>query len=619
MTNPNMSIELIPRKVLLGNPVKTSPQISPDGTRMAYLAPVNDVLNVWVGTIGSEDYAPVTKDTDRGIRFYFWAKDNKHIVYIQDVGGNENWRLYATNLETQETRDLTPFEGVQTQVIDLDKHFPNELIIGMNKDNPRAHDVYHLDLTSGELTQVAKNPGNVAGWVTDTNFKVRAALAMTPEGGRAVLLRDDEQSDWRTILTWNPDDAENSFPVSFTQDGQSMYLVDARNSNTGRLVKMDLATSETSVIAEDAQYDVSNVLVNPDNYTIQAVAFNRDRVEWIVLDESIKLDFDTIREISRGNFAVTSRDNADRTWIISFSRDDGPVAFYAYDRQTRKVTFLFDNQPDLNKYTLATMEPISFTSRDGLTIHGYLTLPAKTEGKNLPLVLNVHGGPQARDNWGYNPEAQWLVNRGYACLQVNYRGSTGYGKEFLSAGDREWGGKMHDDLVDAVQWAIKQGIADPQKVAIYGGSYGGYAALVGATFTPDLFCCAVDIVGPSNLITLLRSVPPYWSALLVSLYRRVGNPDTDEEFLNSRSPLFKVDQIKIPMLIAQGANDPRVKQAESEQIVEAMKKRGIDYEYMLFPDEGHGFAKPENRLKFYAAAEKFLAKHLGGRFEESNS
>ncbi|HYL42072.1 MAG TPA: S9 family peptidase [Ktedonobacteraceae bacterium] len=619
MTSPNMSIELIPRKVLLGNPVKTSPQISPDGTRMAYLAPVNDVLNVWVGTIGSEDYAPVTKDTERGIRFYFWARDNKHILYIQDVGGNENWRLYATNLETRETRDLTPFEAVQTQVIDLDKHFPNELIIGMNKDNPKVHDVYHLDLTSGELAQVARNPGNVAAWVTDTNFKVRAALAMTPDGGRALLLRDDEQSDWRTILTWNPDDAENSFPVSFTRDGQSMYLVDARNSNAGRLVKMDLATGETSVIAEDAQYDVSNVLVNPDNYTIQAVAFNRDRVEWIVLDESIRLDFDTLREISRGNFAVTSRDNADRTWIISFSRDDGPVAFYAYDRQTRKVTFLFDNQPDLNKYTLAAMEPISFTARDGLTIHGYLTLPPKTEGKNLPLVLNVHGGPQARDNWGYNPEAQWLANRGYACLQVNYRGSTGYGKEFLSAGDSEWGGKMHDDLVDAVQWAIKQGIAEPQKVAIYGGSYGGYAALVGATFTPDLFCCAVDIVGPSNLITLLRSVPPYWSALLVSLYKRVGNPDTDEEFLNSRSPLFKVDQIKIPMLIAQGANDPRVKQAESEQIVEAMKKRGIDYEYMLFPDEGHGFAKPENRLKFYAAAEKFLAKHLGGRFEENNN
>ncbi|MFL5627027.1 MAG: S9 family peptidase [Ktedonobacteraceae bacterium] len=619
MTNSGTSIKLIPRKVLLGNPVKTSPQISPDGTRMAYLAPVNNVLNVWVGTIGRDDYVPVTKDTDRGIRFYFWAKDNKHIVYIQDVGGNENWRLYATNLQTQETRDLTPFEGVQTQIIDLDKHFPNELLIGMNKDNPKVHDVYHLDLTSGELIQVAKNPGNVAGWVTDTNFKVRGALAMTPDGGRALLLRDDEQSDWRTLLTWSPDDAENSLPVSFTQDGQSMYLVDARNSNAGRLIKMHTATGEITVIAEDPQYDVSNVLVDPDNYTIQAVAFNKDRVEWVVLDESIRLDFDTVREISRGNFTVTSRDNADKTWIVSFSRDDGPVAFYAYDRQTRKVTFLFDNQPDLNNYTLATMEPISFTSRDGLTIHGYLTLPPQTERKNLPLVLNVHGGPQARDNWGYNPEAQWLANRGYACLQVNYRGSTGYGKEFVNAGDREWGGKMHDDLVDAVHWAIAQGIADPQKIAIYGGSYGGYAALVGATFTPDLFCCAVDVVGPSNLITLLRSFPPYWSTFMASFYKRVGNPDTDEEFLKSRSPLFKVDQIKIPMLIAQGANDPRVKQAESEQIVEAMKKRDIDYEYMLFPDEGHGFAKPENRLKFYAAAEKFLAKHLGGRFEESNS
>jgi dipeptidyl aminopeptidase/acylaminoacyl peptidase len=625
MADSSIAIELIPRKVLLGNPAKASPQISPDGTRMAYLAPVSDVLNVWVGTPGADDYRPVTRDTERGIRFYFWARDNKHIVYIQDAGGNENWHLYATHLESGETRDLTPFEGVQAQVIDLDKHFPNELIIGMNKENPQVHDVYHLDLTSGELRLVAKNPGNVAGWVTDTSFLVRAALAMTPDGGRALLVRDSEEADWRTLLTWSPDDADNSFPVSFTQDGGSMYLVDARNANAGRLVTMDIASGRTSVIAADAQYDVSNVLVNPDTYGIQAVAFNRERVDWVVLDEAIRLDFDTLREISRGNFAVTSRDNADATWMISFSRDDGPVAYYAYERKSRKVTFLFDNQPDLNNYVLATMEPISFTTRDGLTIHGYLTLPpgaqrgrdaAHPEG--LPLVLNVHGGPQARDNWGYNPEAQWLANRGYACLQVNYRGSTGYGKEFLNAGDREWGGKMHDDLIDAVHWAIQQGIADPRRVAIYGGSYGGYAALVGATFTPDIFRCAVDIVGPSNLITLLRSVPPYWSAFLASLYRRVGNPDTEEEFLKSRSPLFRVDQINIPILIAQGANDPRVKQAESEQIVAAMQQRGIDYTYMLFPDEGHGFAKPENRLKFYAAAEKFLAQYLGGRYEDSH-
>ncbi|GAC1378753.1 MAG: S9 family peptidase [Ktedonobacteraceae bacterium] len=619
MINSTTYVELIPRKVLLGNPVKTNPQISPDGTRMAYLAPVNNVLNVWVGPVGSENYQPVTQDTDRGVRFYVWAHDNKHILYIQDIGGNENWRLYATNLETQQTRDLTPFENVQTQLVDLDKHFPNEMLIAMNKDNPQVHDVYHLDLNSGELSLVAKNPGNVAGWVTDTNFKVRAALAMTPDGGRAVLIRDSEQADWRTLLTWNPDDAQNSVPVSFTKDGHFMYLVDARDANAGRLVKMAIDTGERAVIAEDPQYDVSNVMVQPDTYEVQAVAFAREQLEWVVLDESIKLDFDTIADISRGNFTVSSRDHADNTWIVAFSRDNGPVAFYAYERKMRKVTFLFDNQPELNKYMLATMEPISFKARDGLTIAGYLTLPPGQEKTNLSLVLNVHGGPQARDTWGYNPEVQWLANRGYACLQVNYRGSTGYGKKFQNAGNKEWGRKMHYDLVDAVKWAVQEGIADPNKVAIYGGSYGGYAALVGATFTPDLFCCAVDIVGPSNLITLIKSIPPYWSTFLASFYRRVGNPDTEEEFLKSRSPLFKVDQLKIPLLIAQGANDPRVKQAESEQIVEAMKSRGIDYEYMLFPDEGHGFAKPENRLKFYAVAEKFLAKYLGGRIEEDSN
>ncbi len=610
------NVELIPREILFGNPVKTSPQISPDGTMMAYLAPVNNVLNVWVGKIGSDDYEPVTKDTDRGVRFYFWAADNKHIMYIQDKGGDENWRLYATNLETRETRDLTPYENVQVQIVDRDKHFPNELLIGMNKENPQVHDVYHLDLVSGELSLVAKNPGNFLGWVSDTNFKVRGALAATPDGGTELMVRENEQADWRKLIIWNPDDALTSAPVGFTKDGQSLYLEDSRNVNASRLVKMNIATGEISKIAEDPQYDVGSVMIHPDTYEVQAVAFNKDRVEWVVLDQSIKQDFDNIRDIHRGDFGIISRDNADATWILAFTVDNGPVPFYAYDRRARKASFLFDNQPDLNKYTLATMEPISFTSRDGMTVHGYLTLPPGKGRTNLPTVLDVHGGPWGRDAWGYNPEGQWFANRGYACLQVNFRGSTGYGKDFLNAGDKEWGRDMHNDLVDAVHWAIEQGIADPQKVAIYGGSYGGYAALVGATFTPDLFCCAVDIVGPSNLITLIRTIPPYWSTFLATFHKRVGNPDTEEEFLKSRSPLFKVDQIKIPMLIAQGANDPRVKQAESEQIVNAMKSKGIDYEYMLFPDEGHGFAKPENRLKFYAVAEKFLAKHLGGRYQE---
>jgi dipeptidyl aminopeptidase/acylaminoacyl peptidase len=609
-------VPLIPRNILFGNPVKANPQISPDGTMMAYLAPVNNVLNVWVGKIGSDEYQPVTKDEDRGVRFYFWAADNKHIMYLQDAGGNENWRLYATNLDTRETRDLTPFENVQVQIIERNKHFPDELLIGMNKDNPQLHDVYHLDLTSGELTLVAKNPGNIIGWVADAKFKVRGALAALPDGGSELLVRTDENADWKKLVIWNADDMLTSSPLSFSLDGQFIYLEDARNVNASRLVKLNAATGDITVIAEDPQYDVGRVMIHPDTYEIQAVAFNKDRVEWTVLDQSIKLDFDYIQEIHRGDFAITSRDDADATWVVAFTIDNGPVPYYAYERKSQTATFLFDNQPELSNYMLSTMEPVTFTSRDGLSIHGYLTLPVGTNNTNLPMVLNVHGGPWARDAWGYNPEAQWFANRGYACLQVNYRGSTGYGKDFLNAGNKEWGRKMHDDLVDGVHGAIEQGIADAKKVAIYGGSYGGYAALAGATFTPDLFCCAVDIVGPSNLITLIKTIPPYWAPLVQVFLQRVGNPDSEEEFLKSRSPLFQVDRIKIPMLIAQGANDPRVKQAESEQIVEAMQNKGIDYEYMLFPDEGHGFAKPENRLKFYAAAERFLAKHLGGRYEE---
>jgi dipeptidyl aminopeptidase/acylaminoacyl peptidase len=346
------------------------------------------------------------------------------------------------------------------------------------------------------------------------------------------------------------------------------------------------------------------------------VAWVRTHEEWEVFDESIRNDIDAVRALNPGDFGIHSRTLDDSTWIIGFTEDDRPVSYHRYDRATGRSTFLFYNRPSLAKYALASMQPISFASRDGLTVHGYLTVPPGFEDQRLPMVLLVHGGPWHRDVWGYDPEAQWLANRGYACLQINFRGSTGYGKAFLNAGDKEWGGNMHNDLADAVQWAVDQGVADRDRIAIYGGSYGGYAALVGATFTPDLFKCAVDIVGPSNLITFIETIPPYWESYLEMLHRRVGHPERDKELLESRSPLNHVDRIRIPLLIAQGANDPRVKESESEQIVAAMKTNGIDHEYLLFPDEGHGFAKPENRLKFYAAAERFLAKHMGGRFEE---
>lgn len=609
--------KLIPLKILAGNPERVSPRVSPDGTMMSYIAPVNDVLNVWVKTIGKDDARAVTSDDNRGIRRYFWAMDSKHIMYLQDVGGNENWRLYRVDLGTNEVTDLTPFDNVQVRVLAVDKHFPDEILIEMNKENPQVHDVYKLTISTGDLELVARNPGNVIGWLQDADLKVRCATAATPEGGFDLLYRESEDATWEKLLTWDAENGLSSQAIEFTKDGSGLYLVDSRDANAGRLVKYDIETGDIDIIAQDPQYDVYETMINPDTREIEAVAFMRSRIDWQVLDESIADDMKAIARLDDGDYYVTNRDNADDTWLVGFTQDDGPVTYYAFDRKSKKGKFLFSHMPALEDYTLAPMEPVSFQSRDGLTIHGYMTFPVGKPRQNLPMVLYVHGGPWARDTWGYDYTAQWLANRGYISFQVNFRGSTGYGKEFLNAGDKEWGARMHDDLVDAVNWAVEQGYADSGKVAIYGGSYGGYAALVGATFTPDLFCCAVDVVGPSNLVTLIRSIPPYWSTLLATFYKRVGNPDTEEEFLKSRSPLFKVDQIKIPILIAQGANDPRVKQAEAEQIVAAMKAKGIDYKYMLFPDEGHGFAKPENRLKFMAEADRFLATYLGGRYEET--
>ncbi len=615
--------DLIPREVLFGNPERVSPQISPDGARLAWIAPHDGVLNVWLAPIsGTGDSGVdwdaaqvVTDDTDRGIRAFAWARDARHLLYIQDTGGDENWRLYDVDIQTGAKRDLTPFDGIQARIIATRKSHRDEILVGMNRDDPQLHDVYRLDLTTGELTKLIDNPG-YAGWIADEDMTVRGAIAPLPDGGYDVLVRDDADSDWRTLLSFPADDAPASDVIAFTGDGKSLLAVSSVGVNTGRLVRVDLASGDTQVLFEDPDVDVDGAVLHPDTREPQIVALTKDRAEYHVLDSSVAADLEAIRALHTGDPGLTGRDEADETWLVAFNDDAGPVRYYAYDRASRAGRFLFESRPELSRYELAQMEPFSFASRDGLTIHGYLTFPPGGQRTGLPAVLNVHGGPTARDVWGWDPEAQWLANRGYLCIQVNYRGSTGYGKAFVNAGDRQWGAKMHDDLIDAVHHVAGQGWADPDRVAIYGGSYGGYAALVGAAFTPDVFRCAVDIVGPSNLQTLLESIPPYWAPMKAQLYKRVGNPETDQEFLWSRSPLSRAGDIRIPLLIAQGANDPRVKQAESEQIVAALAEAGIDYEYLLFPDEGHGFAKPENRLKFYAAAERFLAKHLGGRFED---
>jgi dipeptidyl aminopeptidase/acylaminoacyl peptidase len=608
------SVPLIPREVLFGNPERVSPSISPAGTRLAYLAPDDGVLNVWVGTVGG-DAKPVTDDRDRGIRAFVWAHDDRHLLYVQDRGGDENWHLYAVDLALGGTRDLTPFDGVQAQVVALDKRFPGVLLVGINKDNEQLHDVYRADLATGELTKVADNPGFV-GWLADPQLRVRCGVAPTPDGGLAIMLRDGEDVDWRAALVVGQEDAIGTSPVAFSADGTELLLVTSKDANAARLVRFDPAGGGSRVLFEDPSYDISDLTVNPDTHEPELVTVLRERAELEALDPALAGDLERIRAIHPGDPAFLGRDHADRVWLLQFTADDGPMSYYAYDRASGEATFLFVHRPQLERYQLAKMEPFAFTARDGLTIHGYATFPPGAARSGLPTVLDVHGGPWARDTWGFNPDAQWLANRGYLCVQVNFRGSTGYGKDFLNAGDKQWGAAMHDDLVDAVAAVVGRGWADPARVAVYGGSYGGYAALAGAAFTPDVFRCAVDVVGPSNLITLIESVPPYWKPMISLFKTRVGDPETEADLLWSRSPLSKVDQIRIPMLIAQGANDPRVKQAESEQIVAAMRAKGIPHEYLLFPDEGHGFAKPENRLRFYAVAERFLAEHLGGRCED---
>ena len=612
---------LIPRQVLYGNPERAAAAISPDGERLGYLAPADGVLNVWVGARDGEDFRPVTRDTDRGVRWWAWAHDNRHLIYLQDQGGDEDWHLYSVDLRSGDVTDLTPFDGAQALPVWLSKRRPHDVAVGLNRDNPSVHDLYVVDLDTGKLELLEKNPGfhSLSGpaWVVDDDLHVVGGMRSTPEGAMELCLKPTgpDPSAWPVFEIFDFEDALTSAPIHTTADGKGLYLRSSKDANATRLVLADLATGDKTVIFEDGVYDVAGVELHPDSREVQLVQVQRDRLDTIVMDRSLESDMAALRAVHPGDLRITSRDHADRFWTAVFVADDGPVRTYLYDRQSRSSRLLFVGQPELEKYTLAPMEPFSFSSRDGLAIHGYLTFPVGARRAGLPTVLDVHGGPWGRDVWGYQPDVQWFANRGYLCVQVNFRGSIGYGKTFVNAGDKEWGGKMHDDLVDAVQFVIDKGYADAQRVAIYGGSYGGYAALVGATFTPDRFCCAVDICGPSNLQTLIETAPAYWVAVAKQFRLRVGDPDTEPGFVWSRSPLSKVNNLKIPVLIGQGANDPRVKQAESEQIVAAMRDKGIPYEYIVFPDEGHGFAKPENRLRFQAAAERFLAQHLGGRAE----
>ena len=595
--------------------------LSPDGSRLSYLAPVDGVLNIWVGPSADPAAAqPVTDDRGSGIRTYRWAYTGRHLLYLQDRGGDENWQLSNVDLTTGRTIDLTAIEGVHAAIAHVSPRHPNEVVVGLNDRDVGYHDLYTVNILTGDRRLIRLNDG-FDRILTDDDFEARLAYRITPDGGSEILQATGE-SGWEPFIKVGPEDSMTTRPRGFDDTGRTLYMVDSRGRDTAALTSIDLESGEETVLAHDPRSDAGELMVHPMRKRVQAVAFTYERLEWKVVDQGIASDMAYLGTVSPGELEVVSRSLDDGRWIVAYMVDDGPMLYYLYDRTARRAEFLFADRPGLEGWPLAKMRPVVIKSRDGLDLVCYYMLPVGSDGdgrpdKPLPMVLDVHGGPWSRDAWGYDPRHQWATNRGYAAMTVNFRGSTGFGKRFINAGDLEWGGKMQDDLTDAIQWAIGQGIADPDRIAILGASYGGYAALAGLTFTPDTFACAVDLVGPSNLVTMVETIPPYWKPIIQMEAKRIGDSRTPggRALLKARSPITHVDRISRPLLIGHGANDARVKRAESDQIVEAMRERGIPVTYLLYLDEGHRFARPENRLSFNAVAEAFLAQHLGGRLE----
>lgn len=622
---PATAAPLIPRAALFGNPSQVAGQLSPDGKWLAWIAPRDGVLNVWVAPVDQPTRGrALTAEKTRPIRQYFWAPDSASVLFVKDQGGDENFLLYKVDLASGKQLTLTPFKKTRVRLVGVSVHIKDHILIAVNNRDPRWHDVYNLDLNNGKLTEVLKNTGDYADFVADDGLNLRLVQKSRADGGSDFFRVDHGKVQPEVFASIGLDDSLSTAPAGFTTDGKTLYWLDSRNRDTAALVAQDVASGKLTVLAENPRADIGEVLRDPLSGKAQAYAVEYLKTRWHALDPALAGDLTFLQGKLRGDIAVTSRTDADDRWTVTVDTVTAPAATYLYDRRAKKLTRLFVSRPELAKAMLAPMYPEEIRSRDGLVQVSYLTLPAGSDAAHaghpdhpLPMVLLVHGGPWGRDTYGYSSYHQWLANRGYAVLSVNFRGSTGFGKKYISAGDLEWGGKMHDDLIDAVRWAVQQKITTPQKVAIMGGSYGGYATLVGLTFTPDTFACGVDIVGPSNLGTLLETIPPYWEAIRQQFYKRMGDPDTaaGRAMLHERSPLFKADAISKPLLIGQGANDPRVNQAESDMIVKAMEARHIPVTYVLFPDEGHGFARPENSIAFNAVTEQFLGRCLGGRME----
>jgi dipeptidyl aminopeptidase/acylaminoacyl peptidase len=617
------NVELIDRKILFGNPEREHVVESPDGKWLCYLAPVNGVMNIWVGPLDNLSLVkPITNEKGRGIHYFDWMWDSKTLLYSKDSNGDENWTIYSIDRVSGKSKILTPIDKVSAYLAATSQQIPGDIIVGLNDRNPEYHDLYRINLSNGEKRMIMKND-NFSSVILDNNFSIRFATNSTEDGGKIVFKRASD-GHWSEYMNIGMEDAYNTGILGFDRSNNIMYMSDSQGRDTSVLKSINTLTNETKVIAGSNLADIDSVIFHPTEFTPQAVSYNYDRKKWIIFNKSIENDLNYLNKIGPGELNLYLRTLDDKKWFFLLARDNGSYRHYEYDRETKKVRYLFSLPRSFDNLTLSNMHSAIVKSRDGLNLVCYYTLPVWADmdsnglpNKPLPLVLYVHGGPWSRDTWGFRPTHQWLANRGYAVLSVNFRGSTGFGKNFINAGNLQWGAKMQDDLLDAVNWSIKKGIADPSKIAIMGGSYGGYASLAGMTFHPKIFACGIDLCGPSNLTSHLLSIPPYWKPELASEFKRVGDYRTQEGrmLLKERSPLNYVDRIEKPLLIAQGFNDPRVKKAESDQIVSAMKEKNLSVTYLVYPDEGHGFVRSENKLSYYAVAEAFLSKLLGGRNE----
>ena len=612
MTNNTDTISKLSMEDFFRNPEKSSFQLSPDGKHISYMKPWEDgnrMMNVYIRPVNSDNEVRVTGASNRSLYGYFWLNNNR-IAYVQDKGGDENIHIYAVNIDGSNNIDLTPFENIQARITDDLEDDPNFMLVSINKRNPQIHDVFRLNVNSGEMEMIAENPGNISSWMTDNDGVLR--IATTSDGvNTSILYRENETQDFQSILTTNF--KESVSPLSFTFDNKELYVASNRGRDKSAIYTFNLETAEEdTLIFEHQEVDVYNLMRSKKRKVITGVSYTTDKTQMHFFDEW-RENIQNKLESKLTGFEVALSDLArdEKSAIIVTYSDRSRGTYYYYDIENDDLTKLADLSPWLNEEDMAYMNPISYQSRDGLTIPGYLTLPVNyKQGDKLPVVINPHGGPWARDYWGFNPEVQYLANQGYAVLQMNFRGSVGYGRKFWELSFKQWGKTMQDDITDGVNWLISEGIADPDRIAIYGASYGGYATLAGLAFTPDLYACGVDYVGVSNIFTLLETLPPYWELGRQMMYEMIGNPETEKEILEAASPIFHIDKIKSPLFVAQGANDQRVKQAESDQIVNALQEKGIDVPYMLKEDEGHGFYNEENKFDFYREMTEFLAKHL---------